>query len=90
MSLIENIGESFTEGFGGIIAGLGVVLVAPLVISSLRPVTKEAIKAGMYVSDKVKEFAAETGEQFSDIVAEAKAEMKEPVRKTTKSQTPKN
>ncbi|HKJ33447.1 MAG TPA: DUF5132 domain-containing protein [Balneolales bacterium] len=90
MSLIENIGESMTEGVGGIFAGIGVVLVAPLLISSLRPVTKEAIKAGIYVSDKVKEFTAETGEQVADLVAEAKAEMKEPAKKSTKSQTSKN
>lgn len=90
MSLIENIGESMSEGVGGIAAGIGVVLVAPLVISSLRPVTKEVIKAGIYVSEKMKEFTAETGEQISDIVAEAKAEMKAPVKKATKTQASKN
>jgi len=90
MSLIENIGESMTEGFGGIVAGIGIVLAAPLIVSSLRPVTKQAIEAGIYVSDKMKEFTAETGEQISDLVAEAQAEMKEPAKKSTKSQASKN
>jgi hypothetical protein len=55
--------------------GVGAVLVAPLAFSVIRPLTKQAVKGGLVVTGKVKEMFAEAGEQWSDIVAEAKTEM---------------
>ncbi|MCM3903319.1 MAG: DUF5132 domain-containing protein [Pyrinomonadaceae bacterium] len=40
-----------------------------------RPIAKELIKGGIVVADSVSEFASETGEQFKDLLAEAKSEL---------------
>jgi hypothetical protein len=58
-----------------ILIGAGAVLAAPLAFSVLRPLTKQVVKGGLVATGKVKEVFAEAGEQWSDIVAEAKAEM---------------
>lgn len=52
-----------------ILSGLG---------SIMRPIAKELIKGGIVVADAVSELVAETGEQFKDLLAEAKAEMEKP------------
>jgi hypothetical protein len=49
-----------------IISGIG---------SIFRPIAKELIKGGIVVADSVSEFASETGEQFKDLLAEAKSEL---------------
>ena len=46
--------------------------------SILRPIAKELIKGGIVVADSVSEFASEKGEQFKDLLAEAKAELEKP------------
>jgi len=75
MALFGSIGETLFEGVGGgILLGIGAVIVAPTLVPVLRPVAKEVIKGGLYVTDKAKEFVAETSEQWSDLVAEVKAE----------------
>ncbi len=43
--------------------------------SALRPLAKELIKGGIYFIDAVSEVALEAGEQFKDLVAEAKADL---------------
>ena len=43
--------------------------------SVFRPIAKELIKGGIVVADAVSEFVCETGEQFKDLLAEAKAEL---------------
>jgi hypothetical protein len=62
----------------GILAGLGVALAAPVVLPAVaaasRPLAKSLIRGYLVLADTVKEVAAETGEQISDMVAEAKAE----------------
>ena len=52
-----------------ILSGLG---------SIIRPIAKELIKGGIVVADALSEFASETGEQFKDLLAEAKAELENP------------
>ena len=52
-----------------IISGIG---------SIFRPIAKELIKGGIVLADTVSEFASETGEQFKDLLAEAKAELQKP------------
>lgn len=49
-----------------IISGIGAIF---------RPIAKELIKGGIVLADAVSEYASETGEQFKDLVAEAKAEL---------------
>src|SRR5215467_2365098 len=62
-NLISRRGEtSMTDIFSGI-------------GSALRPVAKELIKGGIYLFDSLAEVASEAGEQFKDLVAEAKADL---------------
>lgn len=61
-----------------VLVGLGVVVAAPLVLPAVaavsRPVAKTLIRGYLMLTDAVKEFAAEAGEQVGDLVAEVKAE----------------
>jgi hypothetical protein len=62
----------------GVLVGLGVALAAPLVLPAVgavsRPLAKTLIRGYLMLTDAVKEFAAEAGEQVSDLVAEVQAE----------------
>lgn len=61
-----------------VLIAVGVAAMAPVLLpvvgSVVRPVAKGAVKGGLMVKDAVVGFAAEAGEQVSDLVAEAKAE----------------
>ena len=58
--------------------GIGVALLAPVILpavaSIFRPLMKGAVKGAFTVVDTVKEVTASTGEQLSDLYAEARAE----------------
>jgi hypothetical protein len=64
---------------GGVVVGAVVVVAAPALLSGIggvvRPLAKEILKGGMVAYTAVSEMVSETGEQFSDIVAEAKSEI---------------
>jgi hypothetical protein len=63
-----------------IVSGIGAIF---------RPIAKELIKGGIVLADTVSEFASETGEQFKDLLAEAKAELQKPdyqAQDTTKTE----
>jgi predicted metal-dependent phosphoesterase TrpH len=67
------------KGYGPSLAvGIGVALVAPVILpavaSIFRPLVKGAVRGGLTLADSIKEFTASTGEQVSDLYAEAKAE----------------
>jgi hypothetical protein len=55
--------------------GVGAVVLAPTILSILKPVAKATIKTGVILYQKTRETIAETGEQLGDLVAEAKAEV---------------
>ncbi|MFZ5447437.1 MAG: DUF5132 domain-containing protein [Thermodesulfobacteriota bacterium] len=61
-----------------ILVVLGVAMAAPIVLPAVaavsRPLAKTLIKGYLVLSDTIKEFAAEAGEQVGDLVAEVKAE----------------
>lgn len=74
---IENF---FKSGTGkGIAIGIGVAILAPLVLPTVaraaRPLAKAAIKSGFLLFEKGRETMAELGEAMEDIVAEAHAEI---------------
>ncbi|AEB08095.1 DUF5132 domain-containing protein [Desulfobacca acetoxidans] len=75
MDIFKNV---FKGSLSSILVVAGVALVAPIalpvVASMARPIFKGIIKGGMALMDTMQEFVAETGEQISDLVAEAKAE----------------
>ena len=61
-----------------VLVGVGVALVAPIILPAAaalaRPLAKSLIKGYLCLADKVKEAVAESGEQLSDLGAEARAE----------------
>lgn len=76
--------DDITGSLGGslvsnVLIGAAVVVLAPVVVpavlAGMRPVAKTLIKGGVLVYDKTREMVAEAGEQVSDIVAEARAEL---------------
>jgi hypothetical protein len=66
----------FVEDAGapGIIAGIGAVLLAPIVIPVVagigKPIAKSIIKGGLVLFEKSKGAVAELGESWEDMVAE--------------------
>jgi hypothetical protein len=70
---------------GGVVVGAVVAVAVPSIASGigsgLRTVTKEIIKGGIVAYTAVSGMVAETGEQFNDMVAEAKAEIEHPDKK---------
>ena len=66
-------------GTPGIIAGIGALVLAPIVIPAIakigKPIAKAAIKGGITLYEKSKGAVAETGEVLEDLVAEARAEL---------------
>lgn len=82
----------FVEDAGapGIIAGIGAVILAPVLIPVVagvgKPLVKSVIKGGLVAYEKTKGAFAELGETWEDIVAEARAEIaesKQPVLEAT-------
>lgn len=73
----------FVEDAGapGIIAGIGAVLLAPVllpVVTSVgKPIAKSLIKGSILAYEKSRGAFAELGETWEDIVAEARAELAE-------------
>jgi hypothetical protein len=63
----------------GIAIGVGALILAPTVISTVaaivKPLAKATIKGGLILIEKGKEIAAETKEVLEDLAAEAKAEL---------------
>jgi hypothetical protein len=73
----------FVEDAGapGIIAGIGAVLLAPVLLPVVtgigKPIAKSLIKGSIVAYEKSKGAFAELGETWEDIVAEARAELAE-------------
>ena len=63
----------------GVAAGIGALLLAPVVIPVVagigKPAAKAMIKEGLRLYEKSKESFAEMGEMLEDLVAEAKSEL---------------
>ncbi|MFZ0051457.1 MAG: DUF5132 domain-containing protein [Desulfobaccales bacterium] len=61
-----------------ILVVLGVALAAPIVLPAVaavsRPLAKTLIRGYLTLSDMAREFAAEAGEQISDLMAEVQSE----------------
>jgi Protein of unknown function (DUF5132) len=67
------------KGWGPtILIGVGAALLAPVVIpvlgAAVRPVAKGLIRGYLAITEQVREYSAELGEQFGDLVAEVQAE----------------
>jgi hypothetical protein len=84
---------------GSVAAGVGIIILAPVVASllgrALRPVTKSVIKGGVIAAEsvkgaaaKIRASAAEAVESLEDIAAEAKAELAESAPAPTPKKRP--
>ena len=76
------VGDLFEDlGIPGIAAGVGAVILAPVLIPAVakasKPVAKALIKGGIIAYEKSKSAIAETGEVLEDLVAEVKVELAE-------------
>jgi hypothetical protein len=76
MALWDDLVGSWT---GNIVLGAAALLVAPLVLpavlAGVRPLAKLGIQGGVWVYETTTAMVAEIGEQMSDLVAEARAEL---------------
>ena len=77
-----SVDEFLTSDTGkAVVFGLVAAVVAPVVLAAAsgvgRPVARAAIKSGLLLLEKGRETAAELGEVFDDLVAEAEVEIAE-------------
>jgi hypothetical protein len=72
--MFKDIWEAVTGRWG--LAAL-VLVTLPGGRKMLKSVAKEAVRAGLTISEGVKDLAAEIKEEASDVVAEVKAERKQ-------------
>ena len=80
MALFDDMVQGLTSSWvPSVLVGVGVALVAPIVVptlaASMRPLAKAVVKGGMLVYDKGAEVIAEASEQLSDMLAEARSEL---------------
>lgn len=75
------VSDNLKGAVPSILVVVGVALAAPIVLPAVaavsRPLAKTLIRGYLTLSDMAKEFAAEAGEQMSDLVAEVRAERSE-------------
>ncbi len=73
-------------GPGGIAAGIGAVILAPILLPAVagvgKPIAKAAIKGGILLYEKSRGLVTEVGENFEDIVAEVRAELADEHQRT--------
>ena len=71
--------ELIVTGVVGAVAGAVIAQAAPKVLdgttSVLRSLAREVIKGGLVVQDGIMSMCSESGNVFSDLVAEARAEL---------------
>lgn len=85
MAILEKAGEAVVTTVTkspAILVGIGVAIAAPFIAPMLRPAVKGVVKAGLTATARSKEFVAEVGERWSDLVAEARAEVSSNGHKT--------
>jgi hypothetical protein len=61
----------------GVAIGFGLAAAGWMLLPALRPVARQALKTGIVLAEKGREWAAETGEKFEDLLAEVQAELAE-------------
>ncbi len=74
---LKNVFASAVEDFGipGIVAIVALPFAIPVVAVAGKSIAKTAIKGGIIAYEKSKGAIAAVGENFADIVAEAKSEL---------------
>jgi len=62
-------------GIGATVLATAVIPVLPVLARAARPTARAAIKSGLLLAERGREFIAEAGEELEDILAEARAEL---------------
>lgn len=72
--------EAIITGVVGVVAGAVIAQAVPKIVegpaSLLRGLVREVIKGGLVVQESATSFFSESGNVFSDLVAEARSELK--------------
>jgi len=63
-------------GIGATVLATAVIPVLPVLAKAARPTARAAIKSGILLAERGREFMAEASEEIEDILAEARAELK--------------
>lgn len=63
-------------GIGATVLASAVIPVLPAIARAARPTARAAIKSGIILAERGREFIAEASEEIEDILAEARAELK--------------
>jgi F0F1-type ATP synthase membrane subunit b/b' len=72
-------------GIGATVFATAVIPILPALAKAARPTARAAIKSGILLAEKGREFMAEATEELEDILAEARAELQ---RENAKTQQP--
>jgi hypothetical protein len=76
MALWDDMTEILVGSWTGtIVLGAAALLVAPVVVPAVLTVVRLSIQGGVLVYDKTAEMITAMGEQMSDLVTEARAEL---------------
>lgn len=62
-------------GIGATVLATAVIPVLPVLAKVARPAARSAIKSGILLAERGREFMAEASEELEDILAEARAEL---------------
>ena len=62
-------------GIGATVFATAVIPVLPALAKAARPVARAAIKSGLLLAERGREFMAEASEELEDILAEVKADL---------------
>jgi len=74
MSWLTTVGRTVASGMKGLASGVWAAVATPFVQTPLRPVTKQAIKGGLWVAHGARSLVEGTQKEWHDIVAEAERE----------------
>jgi len=68
-------GTTLTLAIGGVVLAAAIIPSLPHLLRSGRPTARSALKTGLMLVEKGKEFMAVAGEEFDDMLAEVRAEL---------------
>jgi predicted flap endonuclease-1-like 5' DNA nuclease len=77
MAWFNSVTRSVADSVQGLATGVWAVVATPFVYTPLRPVTKQAIKGGLWIARGAQSIVEMTQEEWRDIVAEAQQEAHE-------------
>lgn len=82
MSKLDDFVKSGTPlgiviGIGATVLATAVIPVLPALARAARPTARAALKSGLVLAEKGRELIAEASEEFEDILAEARAELRQ-------------